>query len=160
MFPSHGPSFHQTLVAQNSDVSPVWTKYTADHRGLFGEVVLHRIVELLLADEAVFRQRGIAADVQFRPALVGLRLRHGGHGLCHLGLGLLDLGLRLGGICRCVSLSLEHAPESIMRDEEQNRAASLDPARRASDARCRVLRTLSCRVKPAPRGNPASEGCS
>ena len=65
-------------------------------RGLIGEVVLHRRVVLLLADRAVFHQRGIFVDVELRPALVGFRLGHGGHGLGDLGLGLLDLGLRLG----------------------------------------------------------------
>ena len=65
-------------------------------RGLIGEVVLDRRVVLLLTDRAVFHQGGIFVDVELRPALVGFRLGHSGHGLGDLSLGLLDLGLRLG----------------------------------------------------------------
>src|SRR5438094_331167 len=85
------------------------------HRGVrgrhprqVGEVALDRIVELLLADRPALGQRRVAADVELRLTLGGLRpldlglgLDDGGQGLfdlclagAHLGLGLAQLRLR------------------------------------------------------------------
>ena len=57
-------------------------------RGQIRQVGLHRVIQLLLADRAARRQRGVAADVELRVLLVRL-------GPGHVRLGLRDLGHRL-----------------------------------------------------------------
>src|SRR5256712_2171590 len=60
-------------------------------RGQIRQVGLHRVVQLLLADRAAVRPRGVAADVELRLPPVCLRLCDVRFGLCDLGLRLLEL---------------------------------------------------------------------
>src|SRR6266446_5682202 len=65
------------------------------HRSHIRQVGLHRVIQLLLADRAALRQRGVAADVELRVLLVRLGPGHVRLGLRDLRLRLLDLRLRL-----------------------------------------------------------------
>src|SRR5438552_263879 len=96
------PGFGNTPRASTVPVVTSTCRSRAAARPQVGEVVLDRIVELLLADRASLGQRRVAADIELRLALVGLRpldlglpLDNGGQGLFDLRLAGADLGVGL-----------------------------------------------------------------
>src|SRR5437016_5622770 len=64
------------------------------HRCLRRQVVLNGVVQILLASGLLFRQRGVAVDIKFGPALHRLSVGKRGLGLRQLPFGLIERRLK------------------------------------------------------------------